>query len=506
MNTGNILFASAFSAVAIATATTLAEAPGIDGADAKASALAALVGRVEKAEDIDAVGFKEVKLDGVVVDFIVSSDDVAVLFAVYPEDCDYVAVAREKEKAPLASNELSATKLDVLTVQRELVKKLEKDADVHLAIIASANTLLSMKGAWGDELQRKGIELVGYRDFESHLRKYLPLFEDDSDEDDASVYGLDASHPVCLVNVDAEYAYLRRLKNKSGKTVRALRWGSFYADGFAGPLDRWSVEREPGVYVDLFIYPYSASNTLDAPEGFTLDNFRIEDEFAHFAFSPPAPREENEPAIKDHGEAPAVSGRDETVRVGPIVFPPPRGFVDLSSRPALYARYLQMAGDSHRPDVVFGKSADGRTLEAFVYAFCSIRKVPHISLEAFQQTMAKHKSSLYDSGPSAGVFAPHRTTERSLQWSKANLSYNGNERVVAVSSAGDTWICGQVITMAESTAMVPVMEFRMFHIEQSRKLLEDWEDAILRANGIDPATASRPDILEKENEKAKHEN
>lgn len=157
---------------------SLADAQTVGNADAKASAINALVERVAKSEDIDAVGFKAVSLDGVAIDLVVSSDCDAVIFGVYPEDSDYVALPRGKWKETTAANELSATKLDVLAVQREVVHDMEKDAEIHLAIIASAKTLSSMRSAWGEELQEKGIELVGYKDFESHLRKFLPLVPD----------------------------------------------------------------------------------------------------------------------------------------------------------------------------------------------------------------------------------------------------------------------------------------------------------------------------------------
>ncbi len=53
-------------------------------------------------DDCDVMGFTHVVLGEEIVDFVISSDEVAVLFTVYPEDEDFVACAREEE-APAPS-------------------------------------------------------------------------------------------------------------------------------------------------------------------------------------------------------------------------------------------------------------------------------------------------------------------------------------------------------------------------------------------------------------------
>ena len=132
--------------------------------------------------DLDAMGFMHVALEGSLIDFVASSDDIAVVFAVYPEGCDYLAVSRvnETEGVPLEDGELSATRLDALVKQREILLKIEEGADIRLAIIASSATLESMRNAWADELEEKAIELVEYADYESFLGKYFQKLDTDS--------------------------------------------------------------------------------------------------------------------------------------------------------------------------------------------------------------------------------------------------------------------------------------------------------------------------------------
>ena len=144
-------------------------------------AISTLAELVEKDSGIDAMSFKHVSLEGKIADLVISNDDVAVIFAVYPEENDYVAVQRNDDKEePLEYNELSATRLDTLVKQREFLKKEETDAEFHLAIIASSATLESMRSVWPDELREKEIELVEYADYESFLGKYFQMLDSDS--------------------------------------------------------------------------------------------------------------------------------------------------------------------------------------------------------------------------------------------------------------------------------------------------------------------------------------
>lgn len=145
--------------------------------------------------DIDAMAFKHVNLEGENIDFVVSSDSVAVLFAVYPEEINFSACPRgngNEKSDSMAPNGISPAKLDMLEKQRESLQKMEPDSELHLAVIAGTQTLESMRVAWKNDLEEKGIELVEYADFENHLRKYLPLVEekdsngDDETEDDGN--------------------------------------------------------------------------------------------------------------------------------------------------------------------------------------------------------------------------------------------------------------------------------------------------------------------------------
>lgn len=160
---------------------------------------------------MDTMGFKNVKLEDNLIDFVASSDDVAVIFAVYPEGRNYLAVSRsnQSEGGSLEDGELSATRLDALVKQREILQKMEADAELHLAIIASSATLESMRSAWGDELAEKGIELVEYDDYESFLGKYFEMLDDDSDSDtDSDSDEEEVSQPKELF--DKAYAAYRR--------------------------------------------------------------------------------------------------------------------------------------------------------------------------------------------------------------------------------------------------------------------------------------------------------
>lgn len=144
--------------------------------------------------DIDAMAFKHVHLEGENIDLVVSSDSVAVLFAVYPEEDNFVACPRgngNETSDSMGPNRISLAKLDILEKQRESLLKMEPDSELHLAVIASTQTLESMRVAWKSDLEEKRIELVEYADFENYLLKYLPLVEakDAAGEDDAGDEG-----------------------------------------------------------------------------------------------------------------------------------------------------------------------------------------------------------------------------------------------------------------------------------------------------------------------------
>ena len=139
---------------------------------------------------IDAMAFKHVNLEGENIDLVISSDSVAVLFAVYPEEDDFVASPRGngiEESDSMEPNRISLTKLDMLEKQRESLQKMEPDSELHLAVIASTQTLESIRIVWKNDLEEKKIDLVEYADFENFLQKYFSLVEskEGSVEDDA---------------------------------------------------------------------------------------------------------------------------------------------------------------------------------------------------------------------------------------------------------------------------------------------------------------------------------
>lgn len=145
--------------------------------------------------EIDAMPFKNVNIDDEIIDFVVSSENIAILFAVYPEEDNFVACPRgngNETSDSMGPNRISLAKLDILEKQRESLLKMEPDSELHLAVIASTQTLESMRVAWKSDLEEKRIELVEYADFENYLRKYLPLVEekdsngDDETEDDGN--------------------------------------------------------------------------------------------------------------------------------------------------------------------------------------------------------------------------------------------------------------------------------------------------------------------------------
>ena len=135
------------------------------------------------------MSFHHVCLDGETMDLVVSGDDVAIAFAVYPEDEDYAACPRRKKKAATEPGvlELPTSVMDDLVRWRAALVKMESSADVLLAIIAGSQTLESMRSHWRRELAQKGIELVEYPDYRDFLGKHfdrLPGLDDDDEDDD----------------------------------------------------------------------------------------------------------------------------------------------------------------------------------------------------------------------------------------------------------------------------------------------------------------------------------
>lgn len=148
-------------------------------AERKRKAISSLVDIIP--DDMDAMGFRHVSLEGFIVDLVVSSDDLAVLFAVYPEDADCSAAQpgtgrKNMESEPL---EIPSTVLDELVRYRAILGKLEPHAELHAAIIAGSDTLESMRNHWASELEEKRIELVEYPDFVEYLQAHFPTCDDE---------------------------------------------------------------------------------------------------------------------------------------------------------------------------------------------------------------------------------------------------------------------------------------------------------------------------------------
>ena len=133
-------------------------------------------------DDLDAMAFKNVNLNGENVDLVVSSDDDAILFAVFPKEDDYFAGSRNGDSSKSEADEIAETMLDDLIRSRENLGKMEPYAKLRLAIIASSKTLASMRCHWLRKLNLQNIKLVEYEDYERFLRRHLPQ-RDDDDQD-----------------------------------------------------------------------------------------------------------------------------------------------------------------------------------------------------------------------------------------------------------------------------------------------------------------------------------
>lgn len=149
--------------------------------DRKAEAISSLADAIPPS--VDAMPFKHVILDGRKVDLVVSSDDIAVLFAVYPEDTDYSACPPQAGPESPDDLEIPARVLDELVRYRASLGKLEPHAELLLAIIASSKTLESMRNHWESELKEKGIDLVEYTEYKDFLLWHFPSCDGEDDED-----------------------------------------------------------------------------------------------------------------------------------------------------------------------------------------------------------------------------------------------------------------------------------------------------------------------------------
>ena len=81
--------------------------------------------------------------------------------------------------------------------------------------------------------------------------------------------GYDADDPIRTVDVPGEYKYLARLRGADGAEVSARRYGSTFIAGFDAPMDVWKLTCGSNS-VDVYLYGYGPTNSLAAPEGFSL--------------------------------------------------------------------------------------------------------------------------------------------------------------------------------------------------------------------------------------------
>ncbi len=82
-------------------------------------------------------------------------------------------------------------------------------------------------------------------------------------------FGYDADDPIRTVDVPGEYKYLARLRGADGAEVSARRYGSTFIAGFDAPMDVWKLTCGSNS-VDVYFYGYGPTNSLAAPEGFSL--------------------------------------------------------------------------------------------------------------------------------------------------------------------------------------------------------------------------------------------
>ena len=112
--------------------------------------------------------------------------------------------------------------------------------------------------------------------------------------------GFDRANPVRTADVAGEYEFVQRLRTPDGAPVDARRTGSFFVEGFEMPVDRWSVAAGTNEVV-LWIYAYGPTNSLVAPEGFSL----ADPPASAATASAPAPPAEEAPAPALPPAAPA---------------------------------------------------------------------------------------------------------------------------------------------------------------------------------------------------------
>lgn len=148
----------------------------------KEAAISMLKDRVP--QDMDAMAFTNVALNGELLDLVVCSDDVAIVFDVYPEGMDYIASPEDTLDGETVqeANLLAAGRIKDLVKRLAALREAEPDAELHAAIIANETTIGSMRDTWNDKLEEARVILVEYQDFKCFLGMHFQMF--DSDDDD----------------------------------------------------------------------------------------------------------------------------------------------------------------------------------------------------------------------------------------------------------------------------------------------------------------------------------
>ena len=141
-------------------------------------------------DGVDAMAFTSVVLDGEELDLVVSGDNDTIVFAVFPENDDLSALppGAKQAEAEASASGIAPDLLDTLVNQRKGVEmEGGSGVKVTVAIIASSNTIASMKDAWHDELVKRDIDLVEFSDFANYVKEHMPLLEEDDDDDTEDV-------------------------------------------------------------------------------------------------------------------------------------------------------------------------------------------------------------------------------------------------------------------------------------------------------------------------------
>lgn len=149
-----------------------------------------------KTSNLDAMGFANVLLDEFTIDFAVSSDDECVLFAVFPSDMDYVAGDEcvETGDSPKRSidclgpgDTISPRLIELLEQEKESLHRLEEDAAIRVAILASMGSIGSMQKKWGGRLKTSNVRLVTHDFFLTYLQSVFPaLAAEEAEKPEAS--------------------------------------------------------------------------------------------------------------------------------------------------------------------------------------------------------------------------------------------------------------------------------------------------------------------------------